>query len=78
MGIKGSGKGAEARGEESIYGSLMAKLWHFQTPSCAAYGNTGCLVFKGEMQIQIDFWQKSIFLKEFFLLFLLIDMVASQ
>ena len=64
MGIKGSGKGAEARGEESIYGSLMAKLWHFQTPSCAAYGNTGCLVFKGEMQIQIDFWQKSIFLKE--------------
>ena len=66
MGIKGSGKEAEARGEESIYGSLMAKLWHFQTPSCAAYGNMGCRVFKGGMQNQIDFWQKSIFLKEFF------------
>ena len=41
MGIKGSGKGAEARGEESIYGSLMAKLWHFQTPSCAATKREG-------------------------------------
>ena len=64
MGIKGSGKGAEARGEESIYGSLMAKLWHFQTPSCAAYGTMGCLVFKEGMQNQLDFWPKSIFSKE--------------
>ena len=57
---RGQEKELKQGGEESIYGSLMAKLWHFQTPSCAVYGNMGCRVFKGGMQNQIDFWQKSI------------------
>ena len=34
---RGQEKELKQGGEESIYGSLMAKLWHFQTPSCAAY-----------------------------------------
>ena len=44
---RGQEKELKQGGEESIYGSLMAKLWHFQTPSCAAYGNMGCRVFNG-------------------------------
>ena len=62
---RGQDKELKQGREESIYGSLMAKLWHFQTPSCAVYGNMGYQVFKGGIQNQIDFGQKSILSKEF-------------